>query len=61
MTNNTRLNSKQVGELLGYSAAWVRMLALAGEIKYYRPDGRRKMLFRAADVAKFLGCKVEEL
>lgn len=59
--NSTTLNAKQVSEILGYSASWVRMLALAGEIKYYRPEGRRKMLFLKSDVAKFLGCKEEEL
>ncbi len=58
---NATLTAKQVSEILGYSPAWVRMLALAGEIKYYRPAGRRKMTFLKADVAKFLGCKEEEL
>lgn len=61
MQNNTRLDSKQVAALIGYCPAWVRMLALAGEIKYYRPAGRRKMVFKAQDIAQFLGCKVEEL
>lgn len=59
--NNATLNAKQVSEILGYSTSWVRMLALAGELKYYRPAGRRKMTFLKADVAKFLGCKEEEL
>ncbi len=58
---NTTLTAKQVSEILGYSPAWVRMLANAGEIKCYRPEGRRKMTFLKADVAKFLGCNEGDL
>lgn len=58
---NATLNAKQVSEILGYTPAWVRMLALSGELKYYRPEGRRKMTFLKADVAKFLGCNEGDL
>lgn len=61
MNSTSFLNTKQVAGIIGYSSSWVRMLALAGEIKYYRPQGRRFMRFKAEDVAKYMGCKVEDL
>lgn len=61
ISNTTFLNTKQVAGIIGYSSSWVRMLALSGELKYYRPKGRRFMKFKARDVAAYMGCKVEEL
>lgn len=59
-TSNQLLNTKQAAECIGWTPAWVRIRALAGDIEYMRP-GKRKMLFKAQWIADFLKCKVEEL
>lgn len=59
-TPNQILTSKQAAACLGWSPAWLRIQAVAGNIKYIRP-GARKMGFKAQWIADFLKCKLEEL
>lgn len=58
---NKMLTAAEVAKLIGLSLSRTREVARAGDIKFYRPQGRRKMVFKAKDVAAYLGCKVEEL
>lgn len=58
--DNQVLTTKQAAACLGWSMYWTRVRAQAGDIPYYRP-GKRKMIFKAKDIAAFLGCKVEDL
>ena len=58
---NSILTTKEAAAMVGLSVSRLRELANAGIIKFYRPQGRRKMIFKAKDVAHFFGCKVEDL
>lgn len=58
---NALLTTAQVATLVGLSVNRLREIARAGDIKFYRPAGRRKMTFKAKDVAAYLGCEVSEL
>lgn len=58
---NEILTAAQAAKLVGLSVNRFREIARAGDIKFYRPKGRRKMAFKAKDIASYLGCKVEEL
>ena len=57
---NQMLSTKEAASLIGWTPAWLRIRALAGDIPFIRP-GERKMFFRAGDIAEFRGCKVEDL
>lgn len=59
-TPNQILTSKQAAACIGWSPYWLRVRAVAGDIKYMRP-GARKFAFKAQWIADFLKCKVEEL
>lgn len=58
---NTNLTATQAAAMVGLSVNRFREIARAGDIKFYRPAGRRKMTFKAKDIAAYLGCKVEDL
>lgn len=58
---NAILTATQAAQLVGLSVNRFREIARAGDVKFYRPQGRRKMTFKAKDIAAYLGCKVEEL
>lgn len=58
---NTILTAAQAAALVGLSVNRFREIARAGDVKFYRPEGRRKMTFKAKDIAAYLGCAVEEL
>lgn len=51
---NNYLSAKQVAEIVGLSVGRLREIARAGEIKFYRPQGRRKMLFSRDDVETYI-------
>lgn len=58
---NVLLTTAEVATLVGLSVSRLREIARAGDIKFYRPKERRRMLFKAKDVAEYMGCAVEEL
>ena len=58
---NAILTTAQAAALVGLSVNRFREIARAGDVKFYRPAERRKMTFKARDIAAYMGCKVEEL
>lgn len=58
---NTILTAAQAAALVGLSVNRFREIARAGDVKFYRPAGRRKMTFKAKDIAAYMGCEVSEL
>ena len=54
-------NTEEVAAMLGVSVQRLRVLALAGNIKAYRPEGARRWRFSKKSIAQYLGCAEEEL
>lgn len=58
---STFLTTEQVADILGVKVARVRELALAKSIDALRPEGARRWRFTKQAVAKYMGCKVEDI
>ena len=54
------LKTKEAAKRLGWSAQWLRIRTYADGIPFRRV-GKRNMCYRAEDIARSAGIKVEEL
>ena len=61
INGNETFTAAEAAGMVGLSVNRFREIARAGDVKYYRPAGRRKMIFKAKDIAAYLGCEVNEL
>ena len=61
LTEKTRLTAKQAAEILGLSVGRTREIARANDLVFYRNGKQGKMAILAGKLAKYMGCKVQDL
>lgn len=54
------LSTKEAASRLGWTSQWLRVRTYADGIPFRRV-GKRNMCYKAKDIAKYAGIKVEEL
>lgn len=52
--------TEEVAKIVGISVSHLRELALAGNIKAFKPYGARRWRFTKQAVADYLGCDIKE-
>ena len=52
--------TEEVAQIVGVSVVRMRELALAGNIKAFKPYGARRWRFTKQAVADYLGCDIKE-
>lgn len=61
MWNNNFLTVEQVAQITGLSCERVREIAAAKDLIGFKPQGGRRWRFTKQEVAKYMGCKVEDV